>query len=441
MAYYNRVKASKNVPIGTIIPWTGNSSATSSEDAIPHGYKVCNGEQLLAVDFPILADIIGNTYGPHPDPNNPTEVGGIGGNVGISNEGTFAKPYLETDVFNLPNFNLRNLIDIEYTRLDVATQLIIGKYVSKNGIEGEQPITLQDTDVDIQFAIAASNELSGRITGQSISSPTWFDTIYSIPRKLGVDHTPGHMHGPATENDYDQINTANESGNRVLTFLPGNYVPAPTTYWTEVSGVGALSNGDLAETWKAGLGQAKITWNQSDHETLVQTTSAKQVDASKNVTPLVQSRQVMQYANGPTFGYTDDGGGIPAIQVAADTGPIPMPTSYSGYENYYHSDDVPSSRGGGQGRPTDPNYDPDTYVTFPTTKQHNAEEWADVALGGHTHDPLNIEMTRGVRMPNTILVNNVSTNTAVPVSIPDALNISMNVNTPSLTTIFIMRVS
>ncbi|MBA63359.1 MAG: hypothetical protein CMJ76_13460 [Planctomycetaceae bacterium] len=441
MAYYNRVKASKNVPIGTIIPWTGSSSGASSDDGLPHGYKVCNGEELQAVYYPILANILGNTFGPFPDPQNPSEVGGIGGNVGISNAGTFADPYLSTDVFRLPDFTLRNLIDIEYSRLDIDTQFIIGEYVSKNGIEGKQPITLQDTDVDITFAIAASNELSGRMTGQSITAPTYVDNIYSIPRKLGIDHTPGHMHRAATDNDYDQIDTANPTGASAGTFQPGNYQPSDATYWQEVSGVGAINNADSPESWKAGLGQAKITWNDSDHETLVQTNTAKQIDQSKNVTPQVKSRVILNAINGPVFTYTDDGSGIASIQAAADVGPIPVPGQYSGFQNYFFSDDIPASRGGGKGRPTDPNYDPDTYTTYPTTKPHNAEEWADPALGGHTHEPMTVEMTRGVRMPNTILVNNVSTNTAVPVSIPDALNISMNVNTPSLTTIFIMRVS
>ena len=49
-------------------------------------------------------------------------------------------------------------------------------------------------------------------------------------------------------------------------------------------------------------------------------------------------------------------------------------------------------------------------------------------------------MVRGVRLRDTILINNVNTGSAAPLDVDDALNITMNINTPSLTTIYIMRV-
>ena len=69
MANYNRIKSAKAVPIGTIMPWTGSSSTSAvAEDAIPFGYIVCRGQTLRALDYPLLAQLLGNTYGPFQEP-------------------------------------------------------------------------------------------------------------------------------------------------------------------------------------------------------------------------------------------------------------------------------------------------------------------------------------------------------------------------------------
>ncbi len=60
MANYNRIKSAKAVPIGTIMPWTGSSSSSAvAEDAIPFGYIVCRGQSLRALDYPLLAQLLG----------------------------------------------------------------------------------------------------------------------------------------------------------------------------------------------------------------------------------------------------------------------------------------------------------------------------------------------------------------------------------------------
>ena len=49
MANYNRLKAQKASPIGTIMPWTGSTSQSAlAPDAIPKGWIVLNGDQLKA---------------------------------------------------------------------------------------------------------------------------------------------------------------------------------------------------------------------------------------------------------------------------------------------------------------------------------------------------------------------------------------------------------
>ena len=45
-----------------------------------------------------------------------------------------------------------------------------------------------------------------------------------------------------------------------------------------------------------------------------------------------------------------------------------------------------------------------------------------------------------MRIPGTLLINNMTTGTIAPVSVDKALSVQINPNTPSLTTLIIMRV-
>ena len=75
MANYNRLKAQKASPIGTIMPWTGSTSQSAlAPDAIPKGWIVLNGDQLKAKEYPLLAQILGNEYGPFTEPGQPLLV-------------------------------------------------------------------------------------------------------------------------------------------------------------------------------------------------------------------------------------------------------------------------------------------------------------------------------------------------------------------------------
>ncbi len=113
MANYNRIKSAKAVPIGTIIPWTGSASSSAVvDDAIPSGYVVCRGQALRAIDYPLLAQLLGNTYGPYQEPQGPP--------VGIQN--TYPN-YDDDDIFLLPNLNNCQLQDLESSRIDPSTIL------------------------------------------------------------------------------------------------------------------------------------------------------------------------------------------------------------------------------------------------------------------------------------------------------------------------------
>jgi len=56
MSFYQQIRTAKAAAIGTIMPWVGNISD------IPDGWIVCDGTQVSAKDFPLLARAIGDTY-------------------------------------------------------------------------------------------------------------------------------------------------------------------------------------------------------------------------------------------------------------------------------------------------------------------------------------------------------------------------------------------
>lgn len=56
MSFYQEIKTAKAAAIGTVMPWTGGISD------IPDGWIVCDGSQVSASDYPLLARAIGDTY-------------------------------------------------------------------------------------------------------------------------------------------------------------------------------------------------------------------------------------------------------------------------------------------------------------------------------------------------------------------------------------------
>ena len=85
MPGYNVVKTQRALPIGSVQPWTGNLSE------IPNGWLLCNGAEVEAGDYPLLARVLRDTYGG-------TNFGG--------NFPTY------TGTFRLPQTNNKSLADI-----------------------------------------------------------------------------------------------------------------------------------------------------------------------------------------------------------------------------------------------------------------------------------------------------------------------------------------
>mgnify|MGYP001181164018 CR=1 FL=1 len=467
MTFYNRVKASKIAPIGTIIPWTGGTGRGTRAEDVPKGWIICSlsNAVLNAADYPLLAATVGNQYGPFPEAGSNFE---IGVNYGLVNDFPYNKdPALgHVDQFGLPNLNQLSLIDIEGSRIPATDLLHIGQYIGRNGPDAVQPPTLLSSDVNITFTMEPSSSLAGRITGITMDDPIYFDTVYTVPRKLGVEHTPEHNHRPASDSDFDQFWSATPSGLGIMEFLPGSGLKDSSPNYVAISPIGHRDNESTAHRFRPG--EKDITWyNENDGGMTMVDGSVRQfVDAGLELVPAIPdtARTIDQrsYINFRTWTaspansqltYQEDNRAMENIQTQSHTGAFPPAGYYNNRRNYYSSTDTPEYHRGSAMPATnidDVSYDAaggepqpiNTAVTdtYNTTLNHNAEMWADDQLRSHNHDAMEVTMGRGsLSIPSTILVNDISTGTTAPLSVDTALSVQINNNTPSLTMLYIIR--
>ncbi len=190
--------------IGTIMPWGGDGTHGHLSPAnIPTGWEVCKGQTLSAADYPILASVIGDTYSAT---ESMTDASG--------NE--YAFPYIGTAAeFMLPNLSNKCMVDIESSYLDQTayqmgqtspkTQVLdangtkLGDLLASgtgggtNNYFSNVKTTWQATS-DIDFTLNLSGNLYFKFSGMLLQAPDFVETIYTLRRKLGINHTPSHGH-------------------------------------------------------------------------------------------------------------------------------------------------------------------------------------------------------------------------------------------------------
>ena len=432
MPSYNRIKAQKASPVGTIMPWTGSTSQSAlSPDSIPKGWIVCNGAQLRAKDYPILAQILGNTYGPVVEPGQPF--------VGIINS---YPNYQDDDVFNLPLLNQQALIDLESNLLTPQELSVIGTYVSLNGYDSpNQPVANVLSYIDVQFTANVESELSGKIKGISLEDPSFFDTIRTIPRKLGVEHTAAHTHPRPPEGFYPSV----ELGGGYLGMFEAGYFETATSEYTTGGDTGESNDEPLADRFTTG----EVTWTAYDAgaNSLPTMNVHRHYGQASDVIPVVPTVDRTVQAYGQTSAYQDDNTCVQPVQQPAVTAPFPPPGIYLGQRNYYVSDQVPESRRGSGVTP--PATDPNDYYgavgagrdyPYPTTLNHNGDAFTANSLGSHNHFTIDLSMTKGqMNLPSTILINNMTTGNIEPIDVDRGLSVQINPNTPSLVVLYIIR--
>ncbi len=391
----------KSAPVGTIMPWSGQSSVGDLPNNIPTGWIVCDGRTFQCNEFPLLASIIGNTYGPTDD--------SIIGNF---------PDYEEADSFRVPNMNGRAMVDLEKSYLQQDkyqfgqpdAEAVIGDLISEDGT-GVTPPTIYSADTDLNFQLDPIDTMAGKIQNITLNDPTWAKTYYTIGRKLGLDHTPGHKHG-------GQYTTAIADGKYVQVFeAPIPDIGGSGNYESVVlEGIG----NDTADTWINGAGN--MTYY--DENTLVTTDQAKTFTQDR--IPVAQHVSQIPFNGAYTAPFSTTYNVAPSSSpnpydhsLRQVTGVFPPPMNIFGRPNYYNGD---------------------VGTTYPTNLSHIAQDFTDKTLGSHNHFSFDISMNRGgLRIPPNIAVNNVQSYTVNVQDIPNALNILMDNQTPSQTVIMIIR--
>ena len=241
----------KTAKIGTIMIWAGDGNVGNLSSNIPKGWILCDGTNYPASRYPLLASVIGNSYG------------------GNQVSGDFPN-YLGT--FKVPDISTRCMMDLEpymlnqtayqYGQSDASS--VIGSLVVDDGLTKPIP-TLISADTNLNFLPLPASNLIGKMTDVTFSPPSFQTTVYTVPRKLSINHTPYHTH-PGF------YTSAAITGNGPEVFQPSSMSVSGTRNvdgdcgllgWTQI----AFNNIDKAETWCNG--RMPITYY--DENTLVTT--------------------------------------------------------------------------------------------------------------------------------------------------------------------------
>ena len=507
---YETQKKMRAAQVGTIMPWVGDNASK------PDGWLECNGQTIEATDYPILASVIGNTYGPSNGLNNRTYPN-----------------YLLGDQFRLPALNGRVLTDYESSLVNVTnlqmgqtypsgavgglvilegetditrtsqtinvtsntTQLVLGTGVTGVGLQltvdcdingrvavsnivnkgsgfatgnkltipasvfsGNDDIVLQvawvlpsvadvltptgagttqlidgdgstvspptalNATADLNFVVTDSQNMTAQIRNFSVNPPAYFKSYYSIPRKLSKDHMPAHRHSGPDGTGAGYSLASPDAG-----YVEGFQCPVVQAAVEGNQKERRLAAGAGGDIDSVNPGTMLVTYFE-EGVTLVPT-----IQATKNNVAVVGQHIGMPAWTGP----------IPR----ALNGTFPNECNYressqSGFfankKNWYGNqtaDQINQAAGVSQ--------------TYPTTLNHTKEEMTgNDSINSHNHYSFEIVMNAGyVRPPTIVPVDNIqvqSNLTGAPTNvgvqnIPSALNINVDVKTPALSMMYLIR--
>ena len=201
--YYDQVKSMRAAKIGTIMPWGGDGNEGFLVSNIPKGWVVCKGQTRDAKLYPLLASVIGDTY------SATASMADAAGNP-------YEFPYVDTPAsFTFPNLSSKCMVDIESSYLDdpdyqmgqtdpkdkildsngtkLGDLLVSGTGGGTTSYISNVKTTWQAT-ADIDFTLNLSGNLYFKFSGMLLQAPDFVETIYTLRRKLGINHTPSHSH-------------------------------------------------------------------------------------------------------------------------------------------------------------------------------------------------------------------------------------------------------
>jgi len=416
MPFYQETRTMKAAVIGTIMPWSGSLSE------IPKGWIICDGTTPDAKDYPLLVQVIGDTY-----------------NQGSSNLGGAFPAY--TGQFVLPDLLTgRTLMDIEGDYFDASTgtgdpidtdsdaRLLIEPFIGENTDNGI-PSVFNDVRTDVEFTLNDRNGYSGNISGNTIIDGIAEKSVFVGGRKLGHQHIRTHSHPGIYETMLEADRTRPGLG-----VIPYDNITASFNYasYDERTIILGISGGDrkidyvrLGLTWEKGNVQLvdSGSWNQFGNFTGANSgLPGRTVMGARGENPPVNlSPQVVRQtsiANQGEFTYEQlTSGDIIPYGIFGTNITVPQ-----GMRNYY-----PDALASGN---------------FGSFVSNVGSDWLDDSIQAHTHDPFSVifdqnslkpqsRLTADVNIPVTTVLDNISN--------VGALEISMNTSQPSLTIVYIIR--
>ena len=508
-ANYETNKKMRAAQIGTIMPWVADAASK------PDGWLECNGQTLEAVDYPVLASVIGNTYGPQNGLNARTY-----GN------------YLLGDQFRLPQLNGRVLTDYEPSNLNVpalqmgqtypsgavggtiivegeneigrtsqtinvtsgTSNLVLGSGVTGTGLQltmdcdvngrvavsnvvnkgsgfstgdkltipgsvfGGQdqvviqiawvlpsvsdvitpsgpgtvqlmagdgstvslPTALNDT-ADLNFVVTDSQNMTGQIRSFSINPPAYFKSYYTIPRKLSKDHMPPHRHASPT--GVGGYSRADADAGYVESFQCPDAIGGVEGNQKQKQ----LSSGGGGDIDSVDPGVLLVTYFEEG--TTIKTT----FQPVKNNVASVGTHIKMPCWQGPIPRALN--GTFPNECNYRESSQAGFMTNKKNWYGNQTADQINQANGASQ--------------TYPTTLNHNYENMTgSTAINSHNHYSFELVMNAGfVRPPTIVPVDDIqvqsnltgqATNVGVQ-NIPSALNINVDIKTPALSMMYLIR--
>ena len=204
--YYNNTKFNKGYPVGSIVPWSGESGA------IPKGWVSCNGNPISKETYPMLYKVIGLAYGgteSSTDFNVPNINNGSSVILDITKQmhGYLNNTANPSEPDPLPGLNDMHAPDKEILADDVFWEEV------QEGDDGNRPGTAQtnyNSTIDVVGELNRVQTLSA-IYDQIVFNPgEVFKTLIPSNRKLSDVHWPPHSHG---------YTTIAEGGERIAPFV------------------------------------------------------------------------------------------------------------------------------------------------------------------------------------------------------------------------------
>jgi hypothetical protein len=377
--FYNQLRSLKGTAIGTITGWSGDIGS------LPSGWALCDGKSLQVSDYPELFAVIGYQYGG------------------------------SDESFLTPKLLERAIVDYHPTHSNIPGIGLNNDFISRMGVDTANLTSGATSNIDLYVNLNPVNNLSGKVTDIDINPSGYSDDISLVPRVLGDAHMATHSHVGTSQsinptNQYAEEGENNDLTNCSVAELPfygrcqddsDNFVYWPSEAngnrpWSSfVTPSGAFSANTMGISVRGG-------WNFDVNE------SGYQIGGLWPAPEYVRGQFTLQ--NSPNKNYMIPGDDT-VIQGANANGTHPYPVHLN----------HPGVNWAGGGSQQNQNF----------------------AFGGHDHPTLPYSITLGnIRAPNVLLTNNMSTGSLTPLNngVKDIASVRIdNINTPSLSVIYIIR--